>query len=335
LKREEQTADVASSSIGERGEGTSARASALWQSADALLERATLPGIITHKLGPLAAHRLRRLGDPLPERLVIEERATALSMLTAVPIIERARANSDGPLLLLKGPELARLYPGRARRFHDIDLLSTDASAVQQALIESGFIKVHDPEYDRFGSEHSLNALRWPTLELMLEVHSGPHWPRFLPQPPLQEVFDASVPSALGIAGVSTPAPVHHALMLAAHAWAHGAYEPLWRLRDLIDIAAVTADAREAELERTAKAWGLERLWDTTWRAIDALFYDGGSTPALRLWGRHLTEIRAQRAYERYLERLLSTYWVMPPGTATRETLRLVRAFFGREPTGT
>lgn len=35
-------------------------------------------------------------------------------MLIAPPLLERIRAACDGPLVLVKGPEIARLYPGGA-----------------------------------------------------------------------------------------------------------------------------------------------------------------------------------------------------------------------------
>lgn len=95
-------------------EPTNARLARLWDATDDLIAGATLPGILAHKLGPLAAKRLRRLGEPVPGPLVLEERAASLSMLTAIPLIERVRAGCDGALVLIKGPEVARLYRGGA-----------------------------------------------------------------------------------------------------------------------------------------------------------------------------------------------------------------------------
>jgi hypothetical protein len=59
---------------------------------------------------------LRRRGDTVPKPLVLEERAASLTMLTAVPLMERVRASCDGPLVLVKGPEVARVYPENAHR---------------------------------------------------------------------------------------------------------------------------------------------------------------------------------------------------------------------------
>lgn len=76
--------------------------------------------------------------------------------------------------------------------------------------------------------------------------------------------------------------------MIAAHTWHH---EPLRTLRDLIDIAAISARVDKRELDRTAAAWGLGRLWRTTDRAIEALFYSGRKTFPLRTWSRHLVSV--------------------------------------------
>lgn len=280
-----------------------------------------MSGILAHKLGPLAANRLRRLGEPVPELLLREERAASLSMLAGVPLIERLRASCDGPLVLIKGPEVARLYPGGARRFGDIDVLTDNAAAVQRALVTRGFVEIDDPDF-HVPDHHHLPPLQWPTIGLQVEVHTSPNWPVHAQRPPIGEILDASVPSVLEIAGVSAPTPLHHALILASHAWRH---EPLRTLRDLIDIAAVSAQADERELDRTAAAWGIGRLWRTTHRAIDAMFYGGRETFPLRSWARHLKPVRDRTGFEKHLGRLLHGYWGMPPLMAPVQTLRAFR----------
>lgn len=155
---------------------TSSRLTAVWDATDRLLEDATLAGILAHRLGPLAANRLRRLGEPVPEPLALEERAASLSMLTGIPLIERIRASCDGPLVLIKGPEIARLYPGSARRFSDIDVLSANADAVHQALLACGFLESPDPEFEFTPEHHHLQPLKWPTIGLKVEVHKYPNW---------------------------------------------------------------------------------------------------------------------------------------------------------------
>jgi len=298
-----------------------ARSTALWTAVDSLLEGATLEGILAHKLGPLAANRLRRLGAPVPRPLVLEERAAAVSMLSAVPLLERIRELHDGRLLLLKGPDVARLYPGTARRFGDLDLLFDDAADVHETLVANGFVEVEDPDFEFTPDHHHLQPLRWPALPLLVEVHKTPHWPAWVSRPPsVAEIREASVPSALGLDDVRTPAPLHQTLILAVHAWSH---VPLHTLRDVIDVAAVAAPLDDRELERTAKRWGIGRIWRTTQDAIDGLFYDGRETAALRIWARHLEGVRKQSILESHVARLLHPYWEAP---AHRATLSVARA---------
>jgi hypothetical protein len=252
---------------------------------------------------------------------VLEERAAAVSMLTAVPLLERIREHHEGPLLLVKGPDVARLYPGTARRFGDLDLLFEDAAEVHATLAANGFVEVEDPDFEFTPDHHHLQPLRWPTLPLLVEVHKAPNWPRAAARPaPLAEIREARVPSALAVDGLWTPAPLHQALILAVHAWSH---VPLHTLRDLIDVAAVAAPLDERELERTAKRWGIGRIWRTTSDAIDAVFYGGRETVPLRIWARHLERIRKQSFLESHVSRLLRPYWEAP---AHRATLSLARA---------
>ena len=179
---------------------TDPRSTALWAAVDRRLERATLDGILAHKLGPLAANRLRRLGQPVPRPLVLEERAAAVSMLTAVPLLERIRELHDGPLLVVKGPDVARLYPGTARRFGDLDLLFEEAAEVHATLAANGFVEVEDPDFEFTPDHHHLQPLRWPALPLLVEVHKAPNWPASVSRPPsVAEIREASVPSALGL----------------------------------------------------------------------------------------------------------------------------------------
>jgi Uncharacterised nucleotidyltransferase len=295
------------------------RLTQLWEATDRLLDGATLAGVLAHRLGPLAAHRLRRLGDPVPKPLVLEERAASVSMFTAVPLLERIRASYDGPLVLIKGPEIAMLYPGRARRFADLDLLTERAESMHAALVATGFLEMEDPEFELTPEHHHLQPLRWPAIPLTVELHKSPNWPVRAPRPPVGEIYEARVPSVLGVDGVFAATPLHHALILAMHAWRH---EPLQTLRDLVDVAVVAASLDERELDRTAHRWGIGRVWRTTVRAIDAVFYGGRMTRPLRSWARHLTLVRERSVFEGHLERLLHGYWELPPHLATSEFAR-------------
>lgn len=300
---------------------TNGRSSELWSAVARLLERATIPGILAHELGPLAAYRLRQLGDPVPPPLQLEERAASLSMLTAVPLLERIRASSEGPLMLVKGPEVATHYPGRARRFGDVDLLSPQAEDIQRSLVGQGFLEVEESEADAVHVHH-LQPLQWPAIPLKVELHVAPNWPVRATPPPLEVLFEAAEPSSVGIAGVLAPSRLHHALIVSAHAWRH---EPLQTLRDLFDVAVMSAGVDEAELERTARKWGIGRMWMTTRAAIDAIFYGGRLTAPLRSWARHLPRVRDRSVFERHLESLVHGYWELPPHLATVDLAHALR----------
>ena len=142
----------------------------------------------------------------------------------------------------------------------------------------------------------------------------------------MDKVFGESVPSALGVAGVSTPRSDHHALLIASHAWRN---EPFWRLRDLIDVAAIAALADEREIYATAARWGMRRLWHTTHRAIDAIFYGGRELHPSSDVGRHLEEVRDRTGLDGHLTQLMSGYWALPPMRALGQTTRAIRNIVG------
>ena len=302
-------------------------AASIWEAVDRLLAGGDVPGIRAHKLGAAASRRLRRLGRPVPALLAHDDRVAAAEMLAAPALLQRIRSVSEGPLVLIKGAEVARLYRDHARSFGDVDLLSPDPHRVQQALLESGFVEVDDSEL--FVDHHHLRPLQWPRLPLKVEIHSAPAWPdRFTP-PPLAEILQAARPSLVGVDGISAPAPAHHALVLAAHHWT---MEPLHTLRDLLDVALVASAAGADELEKTARAWGLHRIWHATYGAADALLDGGRPTAALRLWARHLPALRERTVLDNHLLRWLRSFWELPPPAALAATVHALRLELLPEP---
>ena len=215
--------------------------------------------------------------------------------------------------------QVARLYPPNGRRFADIDVLTPNAVDVQNALIAAGFVVNVNGQ---LAPDHHLPPLLWPTLPLEVEVHSGVNWPRWLTPPNVEEIVEAAVASRLGIDGLFAPSAVHHSLMLAAHACER---RPLRSLRDLLDVAVVSAEAAEDEIERVAAAWGMVPIWRTTRATIDGLFFGGPQTVPLRSWARHLGEVRDRTILESHLERLFSGYWCMPTPAALVKTVRALR----------
>ena len=292
----------------------------IWDALDRLLEGADVAGIRAHKLGPAAARRLRRLGQPVPALLAHDDRTAAAEMLAAPPLLERIRTLVDGPLVLIKGAEVAHLYRDHARSFSDVDLLSPDPPRAQQALIDSGFVEVDDPEL--FVDHHHLRPLKWPLLPLKVEIHSAPPWPHRFSPPALPEIFEAAQPSLVDVDGILAPAPAHHALILAAHHWTT---QPLHRVRDLLDVAVVGGKAREDELEATARAWRIERIWAATSGAAAALLDGGRPTAALRLWARHLPDLRERTVLDNHLLRWFYGFWELPPEAALAVTVEALQ----------
>jgi Uncharacterised nucleotidyltransferase len=292
----------------------SLRARALWSAAERLVQRGLhdVEGLTYQGLGPLAADTLERSGQAIPDRLLHQQRAVRVAALTAPALLAQVRAACEGPILLLKGAEVAERYPGRARGYGDLDLLVPDATSVQRALVEHGFQEVPDPEGLWYGIHH-LGRLRWPGSSLELEIHSAPKWPEGLTPPVTIDLLAGAVESAVQVAGIGTPAAPKHAVLLAAHAWAHA---PLGRVRDLLDVGALLTDADRGEAAGLAEAWGISRIWRTTVDAIDALV-EGTTTWPLRLWAASIRDVRTQTVLEDHVQRLVSPFWAVEPWAAT------------------
>ena len=286
---------------------------AVWDAVGALVDgAASLERLRAHRLHLLAAARLRAAGRPVPDALALEERRSAINALTVPALLRRVRAAVDGPVLVLKGPEVAARYPDPVQRpFGDLDLLVPDAAACLRALSADGFVAIGDPRL--FRGIHHERPLTLPGLPVWIELHSSPKWPDGLAPPPTAELLEAAVPSATGADGISAPDPAQHALILAAHSWAH---DPLRRVGELVDAAAMADGADLVALRAQARRWGLHRVWGTTERAAAALLGRGRATLPLLTWARHLPAVRERTVFEAHLDRWLSGFWGLPPGPA-------------------
>ena len=288
-------------------------ATGIWAAVDRLVDRAARPDDLrAHRIHLLAARRWRAEQRPVPPELESAERRAVIAALTAPVLLKRVRDACDGPLVLLKGPEVAARYPDPAlRSYLDLDLLVADPRGAKRALLAAGFVPVGDPRvYEDIHHERPLAA---PNLPLHVELHSTPKWPDVGAAPRADELLDAAVPSALGVDGVSALPAAHHALVLAAHSWAHS---PLRRVGELVDVAVVADGAAPGELRALAGAWGLGRIWDTTAGAVAGLLEDGPTTWPLRTWARHLPAVRDRTVLETHLEHWLSGFSALPPGGA-------------------
>jgi hypothetical protein len=278
-----------------------------------LLTDADVDGIRTHKLGPVAARIWRDQGRAVPRALESDARLARGAWMASIPLLTRIRSVCAGELLLIKGPEVAALYPGRSRGFMDLDLISPQAHSVHAALRADGFVEVEDPEL--FKDHHHLRPLQLPENWLRVEIHTRPMWPKELPGPPVQDIIDRGVPSLTGVAGILAPDPATHAIILASHAWVH---QPLDTLRDLIDIALVATRTDPADVDALSRTWGIERIWRTTYGAATGLLGPDGPTRATLLWGRHLPAVKERTVIGNHLQRWLSGFWGLPPGAAAR-----------------
>ena len=296
----------------------------MWEHVDRLLASSpsSLDVLRVHRVELLEARRRQAAGLELGSALIADQTRVAVNEMAAPALLARVRASYDGPLLLMKGPEVALDYgaPG-LRSFGDLDLLTDDAEAAQAALIEAGFQEVFDA--DIYEDIHHLRPLWWPGLPIVVELHTRANWPAAIPGPSTAELFAAAVPSRLGVAGITTLPPEQHTLVLAAHAWEH---QPLGRLGNLIDVAVVLRRSDEAEVERLARRWGCLRMWRTTRNAIRALTGEGRSL-ALALWARHLYDVRERTVFEWHLKDLLAPAWGYPrrrvPGGIASEVGRM------------
>jgi hypothetical protein len=301
----------------------------LWGSVDQLIDKA--PGIealTAHRLQLLAADRWGRIGRPISEELLGERRGGALMAILVGIVLQQVREICDGPILLIKGPDAAAYYPDPALRpFRDLDLLVPDPQRVQDALLRAGFELTGDERL--YTGIHHLRPVVLPKLPVLIELHKRPKWVDGQPGPSVAELFEAAVPSATGVEGISTLPPAHHAVLLAVHAWAH---VPLRRILDLVDVAAAGQVADEADARALAEAWGVNRLWRTTERAIDALFYLGRTPMPLRTWARNLRSARERTVLEAHLERTFSSFWALTPRRAVARMAAETWQHFRREP---
>ncbi|HSK15142.1 MAG TPA: nucleotidyltransferase family protein [Gaiellaceae bacterium] len=291
---------------------------------DALIDAAPgLQALRAHRLQLLAGRRWRETGVEVPEALRAEERLAAVRDAIAPDLLGRVRAATDQPLVLLKGPEIARRYPGHAlRHFIDLDLLVPDADRLQAELLAAGFELAEGPAWafrladdrDLFVDKHHCHPLRWAGWPLRIEIHRRPSWPGWLPQPPAERFLELAEP-AQEEEGILTLPPGPHALVLAAHLWVSN---PFARLRDALDVALLLEEAERGEVEALAREWGVDRLWATTSAVVESVLLGGRRPAAQRLWGRHLASAREQTVLEIHTTRWASPFWALPPHRAIR-----------------
>lgn len=297
-----------------------------WERVDALIDASPdLADLRAHGLQLLAARRWRAAGRALPGDLAHEVMQATWRTRTAPRVLELVRSLCDGPIVLFKGPAAATQYPDPATRpFVDLDLLVPDARATQSALLAAGFRPSLDSA-DFPDDLHHLPPIRSPDHPIPLEVHSRLKWPPGLNAPAFETLAAAAQPGALGIDGVLTLPPAHHALVLAGHLWSH---DPLTRLLRILDVALMIDATEPGEIASLARVWGMGRLWGSTAAVADSLCGSGDAEPwPLRTWARGLRCAREPSVWEGHLSRLLSPLAIYTPVPAVRALGAAVAGF--------
>jgi hypothetical protein len=285
---------------------------AIWNGVGRLIDGApSLANLRLHRLHLLAAARWRAAGLAVPPDLAREEAAFAIRRSAADTVLKAMRDSCDGPLLLLKGPAVSRLYPDPAwRPFSDLDVLAEDPERTQRALVAAGFRPYTGQPDQYYEGFHHLRPLLLEGLPgPFVEIHRRPHWVSFEDAPSVSELFSVATEEASGVDGYVALPPAHHALLTAAHSWAH---RPLRRMLDLVDVELLAAAGSRHEVAEVASRWNLSRLWRITADVADALIMGGRPPRELRAWGRALVEMRDVTVVENHVVRFLSPFSVLP-----------------------
>ena len=237
--------------------------------------------------------RWRELGREVPAELEEAVRSAALATLVVPLLLTRVRDVVARPLLS-QGPIAARYPDPGAPVDTDPDLLVRDAHDAQRRLVDAGFVEVGD-------------AARYVDGPHERPLVLAPDTPSPSKLPPPAELaalawraadggaLRAAETAATGVEGVLTLAPIHHALVVAMHAWRHG---PMSHIGHLVDVA-VMADGLDAdELRVTARRWVFTASGRTTSEAADAVLYGAPEPWALRTWARNLSTGRERTVLE-------------------------------------
>lgn len=288
----------------------------IWPRVNELVDRAeTVTALHAHRLHLYAAWHWRTQGRPVPTELVELERGAAVQRLGAPALLRHVREAYDGPMLLLKGAEVAARYPKpELRPSLDLDFLVPDATAVQKALIAGGFA---EREVFHGNEHHHLRALEWPGALMRVEVHNTPSWPTWLTPPSTDELFEAAASESVLGHGILALPPAHHALIVTAHMWRE---IPLARLGQLIDVRVLAQEAEPDELERLSSDWGLRRLWARTDGTAQRVL--GGESRQGTFPAKRLETVSEATVLEAKLAELAAPFRGLPPGKALVATAR-------------
>lgn len=255
-----------------------------------------------------------------PDVLARRRRAHARAVLAAEHALIEIRSCSEQPVVLMKGLEVAQIYPSPTHRpFRDVDALMPAPSPVWHELVSRGFRQNPRRRFDI--DHHHLPALVGPDGIVGIELHHRANLPAWATIP-VDLILTTAEPSRTGIAGIQRPRDDVHALLMAMHGWKGG----FTRLRDLFD-ALLLASVSEVPVEDTAAELGLTRFWRWTTRFAETALL-GRSTALSRRVAQVILPTGHTLA-ERKRVRLLAPYLVANPVRVTRGHLAEFR--LGRE----
>jgi Uncharacterised nucleotidyltransferase len=243
------------------------------------------------------------------EHAAARHRAQARTVLLAEHVLVGAAELTASRVVVMKGVEVAQLYPAVVDRpFRDVDLLVDDARGLWDRYVDRGYRSRPSRRADI--DHHHLPALAAPAGRIGLEIHHRPNTPGWADIDPAW-VIETAEPSRTGIAGVWRPRDDVHAVLLALHAWKGG----FTRQRDLYD-AVLLAASSEIPVERTAGQLGLGRCWAWTLRFAEALILDRADLRTRAVTGAVLP--RRAGVTQRKRVRIVAPYLVAGPVRVTR-----------------
>ncbi len=238
--------------------------------------------LLTRHVGAWSPQRQQSHGFDLlfgdDDRLKADRRYHARRVLVGQHILGQQVAQHSSPMVLMKGLEVAQLYPNQLQRpFRDLDVLVRDARVRWDELVAQGYWQ--NPKRRLDIDHHHLPALADPTGMLGVELHHRPNVPGWATIP-TELIFDTAQPSRTGVEGVLRPRDDVHALLMAMHCWKGG----FTRQRDLFDAMLLAAHSDEG-VEAMAASLGLRRFWRVTTRLAESvLFADDSKRVPMQRW---------------------------------------------------
>lgn len=236
---------------------------------ETVLERAVDPEAANAQgLRLLLLDREVERGQELPKKQRDARYLAHLLKPVSVALLARIRAAVEGPLIIIKGPEVSAHYPRPGlRSWCDLDIIAEDAAAVWEQLKAAGFSGGARSE----GHDHRHEPpLSLPGYRLTVEVHRTIPLPLWGRSPDWSWLLRHTYPARSG-SGFLAPVPELHAVIIAAHAWAHS---PFRSLRDSLDQELLLLDGDPAVAKALADELGVGRLWDAERRLADNVFRD-------------------------------------------------------------